>query len=99
MLRGRDQYALFHQACGVADAGNVAADCLHLETIEIDASKDHSRAWRCRQYPQLNRSPAMQADAAAFYGRADCLFLFQSLIYYLVFDEEITAKVGKCHCV
>ena len=41
----------------------------------------------------------MQADAAAFYGRADCLFLFQSLIYYLVFDEEITAKVGKCHCV
>jgi len=41
----------------------------------------------------------VQADAAAFYGRADCLFLFQSPGYYLLFDEEITAKVGKCHCV
>jgi len=41
----------------------------------------------------------MQADATAFYGRADCLFLSQFPVYYLAFDEEITANVGKCHCV
>src|SRR5207253_7304290 len=99
VFSGRNQDALFHQARGIADSGNVAADCFHLETIEIDASKDDTRAWRCRQNPQLNRSPTMQADAAAFYRCTDCLFLFQSPIWYLVFDEEITAKVTKCHCV
>ena len=80
VLSGGNQDAFFHQARGIADSGNVAAYCFHLETIEIDASEDYTRARRRRQYPQLNRSPTMQADAAAFYRCTDCLFLFQSPI-------------------
>jgi hypothetical protein len=99
VLSGGNQDAFFHQARGIADSGNVAAYCLHLEPIEIDASEDYARARRRRQYPQLNRSPTMQTDAAAFYRCTDCLLLFQFPVYYLVFDEEITAKVRKSGCV
>src|SRR5437879_10310646 len=71
VFSGRNQDALFHQARGIADSVNVAADCFHLETIELDATKDDTHAWRCRRNLELNRSTNMQADADALYRRTD----------------------------
>src|SRR5437879_12714345 len=64
VLSGRNQDALFHQARGIADSGNVAADCFHLETIQIDASKDDTHACRCWRNPKYKRRPHMEGAAA-----------------------------------
>ena len=40
VLGGRDEHALFHQAGGVADLGDIAADGLDLEAVEVGAAED-----------------------------------------------------------
>src|SRR5438093_12774183 len=88
VLSGGNQDAFFHQARGIADSGNVAAYCFHLETIEIDASEDYTRPTRRRQYPPLKRSRTLHADAAAGCRWTSCPFSTQSPISYLPFDAE-----------
>src|SRR5580704_2811442 len=44
VLGGGDQHALFHQAGGITDAGDVAADGFDVEAVEIGAAEDDSGA-------------------------------------------------------
>ena len=48
---GRDQDALAHQAGGVSDFGDVAADRLNFEVVEIGAAKEDSGARGSREKP------------------------------------------------
>ena len=55
MLGGGDQDALLHQACGVADAGDVAAYRLDLKAVEVNAAEDNAGVRRSRENSQLDR--------------------------------------------
>src|SRR6266853_3117680 len=77
VLGGRDQNPLFHQARGVADAGDVATDRLDLKSFQISAAKDDARTRGRRKYAQRDGGAAVQAYAPAFNGRANCLLTGQ----------------------
>jgi len=74
MLGGRNQDSLFHQAGCVADPRDVPADRFHVETIQIDAAEDDSGSCCCRQYAQVNRRTAVEANSLTFGCCAKCLF-------------------------
>ena len=75
---GGNQHALFHQAGGIADTGNVAAVGLDLEVIQIGSSKHNSRSGRGRENLQAYRCAAVQSNATARHGRAESLLLNQT---------------------
>src|SRR6266550_2000718 len=91
MLRGGNQHAFFHQACGVTHARHVATDSLNLKVIEVGAAEDNSSACRSRQNPQLHWSAAVQALAQHSTADRIVCSCFK-LSCYLLFDEEITAQ-------
>ena len=80
MFGGGNQHALFHQAGGIADAGDVAADRLNLESIKIGAAENDSSAGRRRQDAHGNGRAAVQANTTASNGRADCLLVNQMMV-------------------
>src|SRR5579871_992970 len=105
MLGRRDQHALFHQAGGVADASDIEADGLDFKAVKIGAAKYDTRPrWR-RSDAHRYRCPAVQAHAAAFHGRADCLLANQKEFKMLgcnrkdISKLEITAVAEKPHFV
>ena len=61
VLGGGDEDALAHEAGGVADLGDVAADGGDFEVVEIGAAEDECRSRRGGQQPHLNRGSAVQA--------------------------------------
>ena len=77
VLGGRDQDALFHQAGGVADAGDVAAAGFDGEAIEIGAMEDDARAGGSGQDSEVDGSSAVEADSGAGDGGTNCLFASQ----------------------
>lgn len=77
VLRGRDEHAFFHQAGGVADARDVAAERFDFVVVEIYTAKDNAGAGSRRQDPQVNGSAAVQADALTLYSATDCLLIQQ----------------------
>src|ERR1700680_2680610 len=77
VLSGRDQNSLFHQARGVADAGDVAAHRLDLKSFQIGTAKNDARTGGRWKYAQRDWGAAVQAYAHAFNGRANCLFTCQ----------------------
>jgi len=87
VLGSGDEHALLHQAGGIADAGHVAADCLDLKAIEIDAAEHDAGSGRCRQNAQANGRAAVQANPLALHNRADCLLLAQERIVYVLVNE------------
>jgi len=79
MFGGRNQYAFFHQAGRVADAGNILANCLNFKTVKVNAAEDNARVRRRGQDAQFDRRSRVQADTLALYSYADCLFLYQQV--------------------
>ena len=63
MLRGGDQYALAHEAGGVADLGDVATDGGDFEVVEVGAAKDNAGTGRSRQEAHGNGCAGMQTDS------------------------------------
>ena len=74
MLGGGDQDALAHQAGGVGDLGDVAADGLDFEVVEIDAAEEDTSAGRGREKSQMNGGAAMKTDSRKWDAAGDCLF-------------------------
>ena len=77
MLRGGDENALFHEAGGVTHAGDVTADGLDGEAVQIDAVEDDAASGRSGKHSQGNRRAAMQTNPTAFHCVAECLLLSQ----------------------
>jgi hypothetical protein len=77
VLGGRDEDAFFHQAGGVADFGDVAADGLDLKAIEVDAAEDDARTRGGGEDAQMDGCSAVQADSTAVGGLANCTFVYQ----------------------
>ena len=80
MLSRGNEHAFFHEACGVADPGDVPANRFDLEAVEIYAPEYDSRSRRRGQDSKLNRSSTVKPYAAALYRGADCLFQYQNLV-------------------
>ena len=74
---GGDQNTFFHQAGGVADAGDVAAGGFNLKAVQISAAEDDTGARRRRQNAHVDFRAAVQSYSTACDGRADCLLLDQ----------------------
>ena len=74
MFSGRDQYALLHQAGGVADFCNIFADGFDFVSVEIDATKHNARAGGSRKDAQFDGGSAMKSNTAAFDGGSNCAF-------------------------
>src|ERR1700722_10322184 len=98
MLGRRNQHAFFHQAGGVADAGDVAAGGLDPKTVQVDAAKHNARTGGGGQNPQMDRGAAVQTYTGTFRRPTNCLLVFQSSGSYLLLDEEIIAWCRKYGC-
>src|ERR1035437_1009584 len=83
VLGGGDEHALFHQAGGVTDAGNVASAGFDGEAVEIGAVEYDSRSRRRRQNPQADGSAAMETDSSAGHRGTDCLLMCQGEDVYV----------------
>jgi hypothetical protein len=68
MLGGGDKDAFFHEAGGVADAGDVSAVGFDLEAVKIGAAEDDSRSGRSRKDAHDDGSAAVQSDSTASHG-------------------------------
>src|SRR5207302_9690235 len=79
MFGGGNQHAFFHQAGGIADPSDVAADRLNLEAIQVGSPKDNPTARGRRNQAQVNGSAAVETDSLTFHSCANCLFLNQAL--------------------
>ena len=77
VLGGGDEHAFLHQAGGVADLGDVAADGFDFKAVKVGAAKHNARARGGRQDSKMNRGSAMEADAAAFGRIPNCSFVDQ----------------------
>ena len=92
MFRRRNKYALFHQAGGITDLRNIAAAGFHFKAIKVGATKNDAAAGGGRKNSQLNRRPAMEADAAAFGGISSCSFVDQKRQTDSSADFKITSS-------
>lgn len=63
MLSRRDEYALPHQAGGIAYFGDIASRCRNLKIVEVRAAEDDARTGWSRKQPHQDRGAAMQANA------------------------------------
>src|SRR5579862_8044115 len=79
VLGSGDEYALLHQASGVADPGHVAADGLDFNAMEIGAAEDDAGARGRGQDAHGDRRPAVQTYTTALYRRANCLLVGQTI--------------------
>src|ERR1700730_11986710 len=79
VLGRRNEHAFFHQAGGVADAGDVATDGLDRKTVEIDAVEHNARTCGRRQDSQMDRGATVQADSGALHRPTNCLFVSQPM--------------------
>ena len=77
MFGGRDEDALFHQAGGVADAGDVAAAGFDSEGVEVGAMENNSSAGGSGEDSEVDGSAAVEADSGAGDGGTNCLFANQ----------------------
>src|SRR5579871_416170 len=77
MFGGRNKNALLHQAGGVADAGDISADGLDLESVKVSPAKHDASSRGCWNNAHRDRRPAVQANPTAFHRRANCLLLNQ----------------------
>lgn len=68
VFRGGDEHALAHEAGGVADFGDVAADGGDLEVVKIDAAEDDAGAGRRGEQAHGDRSAGMQTDPSELKG-------------------------------
>ena len=71
---GGDEHALAHEAGGVADLGDVAADGGDFEVVEVGAAEDDAGAGGRGQKPHGDRSAGMKADPGELQGLGDRLF-------------------------
>jgi hypothetical protein len=94
MLGRGDEHALFHQAGGIADARDVAAHGFDLEPIEVGAAEDDSRARCSGKNAHRDRRAAVQANARAFHGAADCLLTNQSERLSMDLDYSVAENSG-----
>lgn len=78
MLGGGNEHASFHQACGVADLGDIAGDRLDFKAFQVDAAKNDAGPNRRGQDAQVYWRAAVQADATAIDRVADCTFVDQA---------------------
>ncbi len=65
VLGGGDQYALAHQAGGIADFLHVAPTCGDGETFEIGADKYDASGGRGREDANADRNAGMEADSGS----------------------------------
>src|SRR5471032_3231788 len=72
MFGGREQNALTHEACCVANPRYVSDMRLNLEVVEVNATKDNSCVSRGRQQTNYAWHGGMQADAGSLDGTLDC---------------------------
>ncbi len=63
MLRRGEQYAMLHQAGGIAHARHVRAVRFNLEAIEIHAAKHDPRVRRRGNKAELSVNSGMESDA------------------------------------
>ena len=63
MLGGGDEDALAHEAGGVTDFGDVAADGGDFESVEVGTAKDDARTGRGGQQAHAHRCTAVKANA------------------------------------
>src|SRR5579863_6895055 len=99
VLGGGDEHALLHQAGGVAYLGNIAADGLNGKAFEVGAPEDDSCAGLRRKDLQMNGSPAVQANSAAFDRVANCALVGQTgtrLKAAHTKDYKLETMVGCC---
>ena len=68
VLGGGKQHALFHQAGGVADAGDVAAMSLDFKIVEIDAAEDDAGVRRRRHQTNAARDGGVKTNSGCFDG-------------------------------
>src|SRR5271170_319574 len=71
VLGGRDQHALFHQAGGVADAGDVGDIRFDFEVVEVHATKNYAGVRRRRDQAQTALDRRVEADAFDLNGMLD----------------------------
>ena len=67
VLGGGKQHALFHQAGGVADPGDVAPVRFDLKIIQVHAAEDDSRVGRCGHETQMGLHSRMQTNSLGRY--------------------------------
>ena len=79
MLGRRNEHAFFHQAGGVADAGDVAADGLNRKAVKVNPMEYDARTRGRRQDSQMDRSAAVQADSGALHCPTNCLLVSQPM--------------------
>ena len=68
VLGGGDEHALAHEAGGVADFGDVAADGGNLEVVEVCAAEDDAGAGGRGEQPHGDRSAGVEAYPCEFKG-------------------------------
>ena len=74
MLGGGDENALAHEAGGVTDFGDVAADGGDFEVVEVGAAEDHAGSGGCRQETHAHGCAAVEANAGKFNWGGNCVF-------------------------
>ena len=74
MLGGGDEDALAHEAGGVGDLGDVAADGRDFEVVEVGAAEDDACAGGSGEESQLDGGAAMKTDSGKCDATRDCLF-------------------------
>ena len=74
MFGGGDEHALAHEAGGVADFGDVAADGGDFEVVEVGAAEDDAGTGRRGQQTHGDRRAGMKTDPCELKGCGDGLF-------------------------
>ena len=99
MFSRRNENALPHEARGIAHTGDIAADRLNLEAIQVSAPEHDPGTCGRGQEAEADRGSAMQSDSLAFDSNADCLFLSQAwFLEYVPSDYQFTGRDVRFAC-
>ena len=74
MLGRLEQYVFAHQAGGVADLGDIAADGGNLKIVEVGSPEDDAASSRRRQQAHGNRYAAVKPNPGKAYRLGNGMF-------------------------
>ena len=77
MLRGGNEDALLHQACGIAHARHVLSPGLNREALQVRSLKDDAGIRRGGNKSYIDGHAGVKADSCNAYRRGDSLLVSQ----------------------
>ena len=93
MLGGGDEHALAHEAGGVADLGDVAADGGNFEVVEVGAAEDDAGAGGRGQKPHGDGCAGMESYPCELEGLSD------RLLQVCGWCQKTLSKCGKLDAI